>query len=220
MECFTINFNKIEGRLDCHFYRPEFTAILTKLKQIKYPVVLLSELTKRPKGDIQNFGAYSLCNFIKFIDKGIPFIKVENYDEYGIKWDTVQYISEEVHQILPKSKLKKDDVLLSMAGTIGISTSFKENFEANSNQAIAKIRLSDERVTPEFLSIFFNSKIGYLQSLRISNGAVQLNINLGEIGQILIPILPKQLQDKIASLMYTAYSLKKSRESEAQKLLD
>ena len=104
------------------------------------------------------------------------------------------YISPEVHDQLPKSKLKRNDVLLSMAGTIGISTIFDQDFEANSNQAIAKIRLSDTKIDPKFLSTFLNSRLGFLQSLRISNGGVQANINLGEIGTIIVPKPPLDTQ--------------------------
>jgi type I restriction enzyme S subunit len=129
------------------------------------------------------------------------------------------YISSEVHNQLPKSKLKRNDVLLSMAGTIGISTIFDEVFEANSKQAIAKIRLSITEIDTKFLSIFLNSKLGFLQSLRISNGGVQANINLSEIGTIIVPKPPLEIQRSLVAEIEAARQTRKQKLAQAEELL-
>ena len=188
------------------------------MHQSRLTVVPLSSLTRKP-GEIQNFGAYSLCNLIEWVQDGIPFVKVENYSEFGIDWSSVKHITPDVHKVLFKSKLKKGDTLLSMAGTIGISIVFDGEFQANSNQAIAKIRLSDPRIEPRFLSEFLNSDIGRLQSARISNGAVQANINLGEIGTIEVPIVSKSEQDKLVAAMDSARVSRQAKLAEADALL-
>ena len=178
----------------------------------------LSELIGS-EGEIQNFGAYSLCNFIHFVDVGIPFVKVENYNEDGIQWDSCRRITEDVHQLLWKSKLRLNDVLLSMAGSIGVSTVVRDDVEANSNQAIAKIRLGKHEVTEDFLSCFFNSEVGRKQSLRVSNGGVQLNINLGEIGTLLIPTPSPELQRRLVAALDAARGRRKKMLADADALL-
>lgn len=217
-QCFAVRRGEVERRWDVYFFRPDFMNAIHVLLNLPHEVVPLAQLTKRP-GQIQNFGAYSLCNFITFVSSGIPYVKVENYTEHGIDWDSVQHITPQVHDMLPKSKMRRGDVLLSMAGTIGVSTVFTGDFEANSNQAIAKIRLNDPRLTPQFLSEFLNSRLGYLQSLRISNGGVQLNINLGEIGTILIPLPSLATQRAFVAEMEAARAARQAKLTQADALL-
>ncbi len=216
--CFAVRRGEAQTRLDLHYHRPEFVQAVRRMHQSRLTVVPLSSLTRKP-GEIQNFGAYSLCNLIEWVQDGIPFVKVENYSEFGIDWSSVKHITPDVHKVLFKSKLKKGDTLLSMAGTIGISIVFDGEFQANSNQAIAKIRLSDPRIEPRFLSEFLNSDIGRLQSARISNGAVQANINLGEIGTIEVPIVSKSEQDKLVAAMDSARVSRQAKLAEADALL-
>jgi restriction endonuclease S subunit len=109
--------------------------------------------------------------------------------EDGINWETVPHIPLAVHEQLPKSKVYPNDVLYSMAGTIGLAVVAPEDLgECNSNQATAKIRLKDKTINPHYLAAFLNTRLGRYQSERIANGQTVLNINLGEIGNLQIPI--------------------------------
>jgi len=209
---------EVNNRCDVHFFNPIFVNARHDLLSSKLDIISLADLTKKP-GQIQNFGAYSLCNFITFVDSGIPYIKVENYNEHGINWDSIQYITPDIHDLLVKSKVRYGDILLSMAGTIGIATVFDKHLEANSNQAIAKIRLNDDRITPAFLADFLNCRLGYLQSLRISNGGVQLNINLGEIGTILVPLPSLDMQHTLVADMESARTARRAKLGQADELL-
>ena len=44
-------------------------------------------------------------------------------------------------------------------------------------------------------------------------------LNLEEVGEIIIPIPPREIQDKIASMMNGAYKAKKEKEAEANEIL-
>lgn len=106
-----------------------------------------------------------------------------------------------------------------MAGSIGVSTIVRDEREANSNQAIAKIRMRAPRVTNDFLSCFLNSDVGRKQSLRVSNGGVQLNINLGEIGTLLIPTPPEEVQGRLVAALDAARAARRRKLEEAESLL-
>jgi hypothetical protein len=215
---FVLHHCEVRKRLDIHYHKPVFAYASYQLTNSGIPIVSIADLTAS-SGEIQNFGAYSLCNLIEWVPDGIPFVKVENYSEMGINWESVKYITQDVHEILWKSKLHAGDVLLSMAGTIGVATVFDEDFEANSNQAVAKIRLSNKSISPYFLAEFLNSEIGRLQTLQISNGGVQANINLGEIGTIRVPLPPGNIQDELVEQMNAARATRKAKLAEAEALL-
>ena len=58
-----------------------------------------------------------------------------------------------------------------------------------------------------------NSVVGLYQLKRIGTGGVQTNISYRDIKNILIPVLPKETQQKIAELVRKSYQArKKSKE--------
>ena len=76
-----------------------------------------------------------------------------------------------MHKILYKSHCKPEQVLLTMAGAyLGQASVYYLDFEASSNQAIAKITLKEESIEPYYLSTFLNCKFGQSQINRFRTG--------------------------------------------------
>jgi type I restriction enzyme, S subunit len=214
----SIDYLKQQPRWDFKYFDPKYLEVEKLLHQGKYPSEPLGKFTRQ----IQNFGAYSLCNLLKWVEdeEAIPYLKITNLKEDGIDWSDTLRITPEVHELLPKSKVYSGDVLYSMAGTIGLAVLASENLgECNSNQAIAKIRLKPDSLNPNYLVAFLNSRLGRYQSERIANGQTVQNINLGEIGKLLIPVPPRSLQDQIAQVMQEAYGDRQKKLEQAEKLL-
>lgn len=68
--------NVIDFRIDAGTYKKDYVKTDKVLHRLKYNTiedVILS---------IQNFGAYSLCNYITFVEKGIPFLMTQNVQLY------------------------------------------------------------------------------------------------------------------------------------------
>ena len=89
----------------------------------------------------------------KFLDEGIPFVKVENLADGMIARESItQYISEDAHEFQKRSQLQEGDVLFSIAGTIGRAALVTEkDVPANTNQAVAIIRGVTKHFIPDFL---------------------------------------------------------------------
>lgn len=211
----SIQYLKQQPRWDFRYFDPKYLEVEKILHEGKYPLEPLENFTRQ----IQNFGAYSLCNLLQWIedDNAIPYLKVTNLKEDGIDWSEVLKITPEVHEQLPKSKVYPGDILYSMAGTIGLAVLAPEDLgECNSNQAIAKIRLKSKTLSPDYLVTFLNSRLGRYQSERIANGQTVLNINLGEIGKLLVPIPPRSLQTQIAQVMQEAYGEQQKKLEQAK----
>lgn len=131
-----------------------------------------------------------------FTENGVNFIKVESIDKSGkIKLEKTSYISEECHQVLSRSQIKKGDILFSIAGALGRTAIVKENIcPANTNQAVAIIRLIEGVINTSFLYYFFN-KFEFQQMLNtISVTGAQPNLSLRNLNnfKIIYPALPKQ----------------------------
>ena len=214
----SIKYLKQQPRWDFRYFDPKYIEIEKLLHKGKYPLEPLDKFTRQ----IHNFGAYSLCNLLKWVEdeESILYLKINNLKEDGIDWSDILRITPEVHEQLPKSKVYPGDILYSMAGTIGLAVIAPKSLgECNSNQAIAKIRIKPNTLNSEYVVAFFNSRIGRHQSERIANGQTVLNINLGEIGKLLIPVPPRSIQDKIAQVMKDAYSDRQKKLERSESLL-
>ncbi len=132
-----------------------------------------------------------------FSESGINYIKSESISYDGrIDSSKFAFIDEKVHQELKRSQLQKDDILFSMAGAyLGKSAIVQEeHLPANTNQALAIIRLDQSKAYPKFINYFFRhpNVIDYVNNL--SGQSAQPNINFEEIKSIKVglPILPEQ----------------------------
>ncbi|MBE8988163.1 N-6 DNA methylase [Nostoc sp. LEGE 12450] len=209
LEAVEIMFSEImeivDFRIDSDSYRKYIIKAFRTLESKSYWTI--KELAK----SVINFGAYSLCNYIEFIDEGFPFLVTKDIFNNIIDFSQLHYISEEVHHILHKSHCKKGQILLTMAGAyLGQAAVFDEDFECSSNQAIAKITLNKNSIARHFLSTFINCTYGQAQIDRLRTGTGQPNINLGLIQNIRVPILAEKFQNYIDLLVITARKIYKS----------
>ena len=157
-----------------------------------------------------NFGAYSLCNYIEFLDSGKPFLVTEDINNNVIETGKLHYISDEVHLLLHKSHCFKGQVLLTMAGAyLGEAAVFNEDFECSSNQAIAKITLKPNSINPYYLSTFLNCRYGQSQIERFRTGTGQPNLNLGLIKTIKVVETSNHFQEAIDKGVNTALELRR-----------
>lgn len=87
-----------------------------------------------------------------FQKEGINFIKVENISDGKILDNICCHISKEAHDFQKRSQLKENDILYSIAGTIGKTCIVTENvLPANTNQAFAIISGFSSDILPEYL---------------------------------------------------------------------
>ncbi len=140
----------------------------------------------------------------KFIDKGINYIKSEAVSYDGkIDTSTFVFIDEEMHNKLKRSQLAKNDILYSMAGIFlgknGLVT--EDMLPANTNQALAIIRLKQEIANPKFIHYYLRQKsvIDFVNNM--SGQSAQPNINFEEIKAIDIFLPPMEEQISIAAIL-------------------
>lgn len=155
-----------------------------------------------------------------YIDEGINFVKIESIDANG-KFDKTKFahISEECHVSLKRSKLQKNDILFSIAGAIGRTAIVSEDIlPANTNQALAIIRLKKNNNDLNFIRYQLSSASVIKQTEKQKQGVAQLNLSLKDIGnlEINVPSLPEQ--KKIASHLDTIQSAIDNKKQQLQQL--
>jgi len=146
-----------------------------------------------------------------FVDDGVNFIKVECITETGkfIK-EKMLHINEECNEKLKRSKLKKDDILFSIAGAIGRTAIVTDDIlPANTNQALSIIRLrKDVGLNVEFLNQVFKTDLVAEQIEKRINGVAQMNVSLADIGNLKIIRPTIERQNEFASFVKQVDKLK------------
>lgn len=201
-----------ENRADAYYYQPKFEEVDRALNHVGYKEFkeLLEIITK---------GETPLWRGDLYLSQGIPFLKVQNVSQEGIKGE-LTYISEEVHNRMKRSQLNGGELLYTMAGTIGIATIFPEDFGvANINQAIAKIVLKKD-TNKEFIKCVLNSNICKLQTQRFLTTSAQPNINFEQIKSLKIPFPPFEIQNKIAEEVKRRISEAERLKAEVSKIIE
>lgn len=215
---FLINLSDIEGRLDPYYYKKDFKIIDEKFLRIphttfkKASIKIFSGITPKSKSD----------SYTTKEEGGIPFIRSGDFSQDNIiDFNKINYIKPEVHNILMKSsRLQQNDLLIAIVGaTIGKVGIYAYNKEANINQAICAVRFQDDFL-PSFIHIFLLTPLGQKIIDRLKRPVARANINLDEIGSILLPILDIEKQKEIIDFYYEKIKEKQAKEIEAEELLE
>ena len=155
-----------------------------------------------------------------FQSSGVNFLKIECFDDNGcyIK-DKVAHISEECNDKLKRSQLKKGDILFSIAGAIGrVAIVTEEILPANTNQALAIIRITNKDVYLPYIKLILTSPIIKKQFERKKQGVAQLNLSLKDTGDFEITVIEKEKQVKLVELFTNVLNVIEARKQQLQQL--
>ena len=139
-----------------------------------------------------------------FAEEGIKYIRSEMItSEKYISSEGFLYISNDTHELLKRSQLKKGDILFSMAGVyLGKTAILREcDVPSNTNQAVALIRTIPEKCNLEYVYYYLNLPDVVKSVNTISAQSAQPNINLTQIGNIPIMLPSRRIQDAIVSIL-------------------
>jgi len=156
-----------------------------------------------------------------FVDKGVSFVKVESVDEMGnLSQSKFAYIDTETDQVLARSRIKENDLLLSIAGALGRAAIVKKKFlPANTNQALAIVRLkNDSLVEVKFLYHFTKTRdFKDFVDASASQGA-QPNLSLGDISKVKIFAPTREEQTAIGNYFQKLDALINQHQQQISKL--
>lgn len=189
-------------RWDFGVHDPEYLAVMASLDR-KYPVSQLGDLATL----ITDMGAFSLYRTEFFVDQGVPFLRVQNVQEYGVDLskDTT-FITPAYHAQLVKSQLQPNDLLLTTKAIIGMAAVVDAQLgPCNISQNLVRIQLIPD-VSPYYVAAFLNSRLGRMQTERAATGTSQRYLNFERIKELRIPVPPPEVQGKIAKILTEAFS--------------
>lgn len=188
------------GRIDSEFFEKKYE-ILDQC---------LSNQNSKKLSDIVNIKKSIEPGSDAYISNGVPFIRISNFSKYGIK-DTDIYLDEKKYE-LEKLKPKKNTILLSKDGTIGIAYKVEEDLNIITSGAIIHLILKDSELDIDYLTLVLNSDIVKMQAERSSGGSIIKHWRSEDIKNVKVPVLPSQIQNEISSKVKKSFLMRKESE--------
>jgi len=216
---FLVQRSEIEGRLDPHYYKPEFVELYEKLENLPCG---LSSLRHESYSIFSGITPKSGSDAYSLEPDSIPFVRSGDFSETNqIDFSPLLYLKPEIHNgIMSSSKLEKNDLLIAIVGaTIGKIGIYLYDREANINQAICGVRLK-ETISPFYVQAFYQTDIGQKIIERTKRPVARANLNLDEIGSLPVPMVDEHTQQMVVDVLQQGINHKIQKESEAQQLLD
>ena len=137
----------------------------------------------------------------------INFVKIENIDPDSGEICITQRISQRAHETyLRRSQLKENDILFSIAGTLGRVTSVKSSIiPANTNQALAIVRLKKGLLN--YVKTFLKGRAVTEFVRKNPTIGAQPNLSLEQVGSIEISLPCVEEQRQIGCMFHRLDSL-------------
>ncbi|NDO20414.1 hypothetical protein FMM68_12225 [Lachnospiraceae bacterium MD329] len=194
------------GRLDAEYYQPKYDDLFALLYKLPTkPLGKIVDMTKSIEPGSEYYG-----------DTGVPFIRVSDVSTMGINIPSIRIPKTTVPSI-EKLYPKKDTILFSKDGSVGIAYKIEEDIEAVTSGALLHFRVKNIlEVLPDYLTLVLNSEIVQLQAERDTSGAIIQHWKPSDIANVVIPILPYDIQIEISEKVQKSFALRR----QAEKLIE
>ncbi|WP_290079067.1 restriction endonuclease subunit S [Lactobacillus taiwanensis] len=145
-----------------------------------------------------------------YVSKGINYYRAENVAISGLSKQNLNHITSDIHNgPLKRSILKENDILITIAGTLGRVTYVKkEDLPGNTNQAVSISRpINRNEINEKFLVYILASSI---QRVVKNNKTTSIpNLTLQQIAETIFPFPPLSEQNRIVSKIVRLFTLLK-----------
>ena len=214
LEVSIIPASKLEGaiRLDSDYYQAKYLKNKAFLGTKECKTIL--ELTDYVKKGIFDISPD------KYLEEGVPLIRVKDIKGGFLDYSTMVYISEEDHEKEKKTELNVGDIVFSKVGTVGEVAIIDK--KSNFSQNVLGIKIKKKEINPKYLLCFLLSPAGNYQIKRAEMISVQPKLELTDIRELLVPVASSEFQNTVASIVDASKEKRdKSSEtySEAEQML-
>ena len=191
------------NRWDAEYYQPKYTELFAQIDKIN--LVPLHKIVTIQKSIEPGSDMYE--------NKGVPFMRVSDMSKYGLSKPNI-YL--DAHIFKDVIRPKKDTILLSKDGSVGIAYKVQEDLDVITSGAILHLSIFNDDFLPDYVTLVLNSIVGQMQAERDAGGSVIQHWKSSEIENVLIPKLDKKIQQEISQLVQESFKLR----AESKRLLE
>jgi hypothetical protein len=200
------------GRLDAEYYQPKYEQMIHHINT--QPHERLVDLVSIKKSIEPGSDAYSED------EEGLPFLRVADYSKFGLtkpqKNLSATFVAENNDE-LNALKPKKNTILFSKDGSVGEAYCLRYDANFITSSAVLNLSvLNPKKVLPDYLTLVLNSKLVKMQAERDAGGSIILHWRIGEIENVVVPLVDLSMQEKISNLVKESFEFN----SKSERLLD
>lgn len=186
------------GRMDAEYYQPKYE-IIAAIEKGKYAP--LENIAVIKKSIEPGSAAYR--------DEGIPFVRVADLSKFDIA-PTAKYLHpDEYRKHLDALRPRKNTILFSKDGTLGIAYKTEADLPIITSGAILHLTArKPKEVLPDYLALVLNSPPVQMQAERDSGGAVIQHWRLSDVKKISVPLLPVANQRALADSVKQSFAMR------------
>ena len=140
-------------------------------------------------------------------DEGVQLIRVKDMIGGKIAWGKLRKVSEETDEAYAKARVKNDDILISVVGTIGkvaIVDGLTEN--TNISRAVSRIRPDKEKVNPKWLFWRLNASDIQARFKGDAREVARKTLNISLLRKTPFKLPPLKEQHKIVRRIEAAFA--------------
>jgi type I restriction enzyme S subunit len=187
-------------RLDSEFCQKSFLGNLDRIRAWPAGWIKLGDEISEISGGATPLGA-------DYPDDGVKFLRVQNIMPNYIESADLTFISHEDDKTLARSRLKLNDVLLTITGVSYGKSSVvtSEYVGSNINQHSVRMALRPGRIRPYFLAAFLNAGPGKAQSDQNVTGGTRPALDYTTIRHFSVPLMSNGFQATIEETIKTGH---------------
>lgn len=138
---------------------------------------------------------------------GYPYLRVVDFKDFSIEKESLKYLTPEIQQTIRRYTISKEDVYISIAGTIGLVGTIPPELDgSNLTENAAKIVFRPDykdKIDPMFIAYYLASPSGKEQIKKYTMAAGQPKLALIRIQTIEVPLPDINIQKSIVNRIST-----------------
>lgn len=200
MDCWITQELLDEDRLDAYYYSKKFIDLEKHILKTVAKTKKVNEIYKVLDGDHGS---------VEYSSNGVAFLRAQNIMDGYIDYENIVYITESQHKKSKRSMIYKEDLLLSIMASTGVSAVFSKDILCNANRAVGILRNNNKDfIDNHYVVALINSNIGKIIFDRGIRGSIQKRLNLADINDLIIPIPSTEIQKYIGDKVRKAEELR------------
>ncbi len=137
----------------------------------------------------------------KLKDKGLPFVSALNIESGVVSLSQMKYLSREQFQTLKAGKLKRNDIVFCIRGSLGKFGIFPFDSGAIASSLVIVRIYDSELVTLPYLQLLFEAPITSQHIRKQNNGTAQPNLAANSFMDFVYPVPPVTEQKRIIEMV-------------------
>lgn len=168
-------------------------AVLAQLEEVANP----SDSPIHPLGDLVAAPVcYGIVQPGRHVSDGVPMVAIR---DLAGDFTRLHRVAEDLDKQYIRSRVREDDVLLSVKATIGRTAVVPKGFDGNISRDVARLR-PGRGVTAEYLELYLRSRPGQDLLRHAVVGTTRAEVSIGVLARLDLPLPPIDAQRRLAGL--------------------